>query len=82
MMMLIEVPHWGASDGHPLNMICGEILCVYPLLFAACSWPQGYKTFFMLNSTEQEIFSANKSQITNNCKFFLDKHSWAWNFLC
>ena len=34
-------------------------------------WPRGYKTFFMLNSAEHEIFSANKSQITNNCKFFL-----------
>ena len=28
-----------------------------------------YKTFFMLNSTEHEICPANKSQITNNCKF-------------
>ena len=37
--------------------------------------PQGYKTFFMLNSTEHEICPANKSQITNNCKFFLAKHS-------
>ena len=26
---------------------------------AAC-WPQGYKTFFMLNSTEHEIFAAHK----------------------
>ena len=24
------------------------------------SWPRGYKTFFMLNSTEHEIFPANK----------------------
>ena len=38
-------------------------------------WPQGYKTFFMLNSTEHEICSANKFQITNNCKFFLAKQS-------
>ena len=35
----------------------------------------GYKTFFMLNSAEHEIFSANNSQITNNCNFFLAKHS-------
>ena len=28
--------------------------------------PQGYKTFFMLNSGEHEIFPANKSQITIN----------------
>ena len=44
--------------------------------------PWGYKTFFMLNSAEHEIFQTNKSQITNNCKFFLAKHCWAWNFLC
>ena len=51
------------------------------------SRPQGYKTFFMLNSSEHEICPANKSEncpankshITNNCIF---KISWAWNFLC
>ena len=32
--------------------------------------PRGYKTLFMLNSTEHEIFHANKSQFTNNAKFF------------
>ena len=37
--------------------------------------PKVIKHFFMLNSTEHEIFHANKSQITNNCKFFLAKHS-------
>ena len=26
------------------------------------------------------FFHANKSQITNSCKFFLAKHSWAWKF--
>ena len=26
--------------------------------------PRGYKTFFMLNSAEHEIYPANKSQIT------------------
>ena len=41
-----------------------------------------YKTFFMLNSAEHEIFPANKIQITNICIFFfLAKHSWAWKFL-
>ena len=28
------------------------------------SWPQGYKTLFMLNSAEHEIYPANKYQIT------------------
>ena len=32
-------------------------------------WPQGYNTFFMLNSAEHEILPANKQQIT-------DKYSW------
>ena len=44
--------------------------------------PRGYKHFFMLNSAEHGICHANKSQITNNCKFFLAKHSWVWDFLC
>ena len=36
---------------------------------------RGCKTFFMLNSAEHEICPASKSQITDNCKFFLAKHS-------
>ena len=35
------------------------------------SRPRGYKTFFVLNLTEHEIFHANKSQITNSTKSFL-----------
>ena len=42
------------------------------------SGPEVIKLFFILNSAEQEIFHANKSQITNNAKFFLAKHSWDW----
>ena len=34
------------------------------------------KTFFVLNSAEHEIYPANKSKITNNCKFFLAKHRY------
>ena len=45
-------------------------------------WPRGYKTFFILNSAEHEICPANEIQITNICKFFLAKHSWAWKCLC
>ena len=39
------------------------------------SRPRGYKTFFMLKSAEHEICPANKSKISNKCKFFLAKHS-------
>ena len=38
-------------------------------------WPPGYKTVFIFNSADHEIFHANKSQITNNAKFFLAKHN-------
>ena len=44
-----------------------------------CSGPN---LFFMRNSGEHDICPANKSQITDNCKFFLAKHSWACYFLC
>ena len=37
--------------------------------------PQGYKAFSMLNSAEHKICPANKSQITNNSKFFGAEHS-------
>ena len=30
------------------------------------SWPRGYKTFFMLNSAEHEILSANKYENASN----------------
>ena len=32
--------------------------------------PQGYKTFFTLNSAEHEIFSANKYENANNSWHF------------
>ena len=45
-----------------------------PQVWIAFSWTLGYETFFMLNSAEHEMCSANKSQITNNCKFFVAEH--------
>ena len=38
--------------------------------FKASSWAQGYKTFFMLNSAENEISSAYKKLNTINLNFF------------
>ena len=38
---------------------------------ALFNWPRGYKTFFMLNSVEHEIFSANKYENANNSWHFL-----------
>ena len=34
------------------------------------TWPQGYKTFFMLNSTEHEILNADKCKNTEKFRFF------------
>ena len=33
-------------------------------------WPRGYQTFFMLDSAEHEIFSANKYENANNSWHF------------
>ena len=33
-------------------------------------WSRGHKTFFMLNSAEHEIFSANKYENANNSWHF------------
>ena len=33
-------------------------------------WPRGFKTFFMLNSDEHEIFSASKYENANNSWHF------------
>ena len=48
--------------------------CRSPNVETAPSGPEIIK-LIMLNSDEHEICPANKSQITNNCKFFLAKHS-------
>ena len=52
------------------------------LLFQPFSKACGYKTYFMLNSAENEIFSAYKKLITNNLNFFPAQQNWAWNFSC
>ena len=36
---------------------------------------EAIKAFFIRNSAEYELFDARKSQITNNAKFRLAKHS-------
>ena len=38
-------------------------------------WARGHKTFFMLNSAENEICSAYKKLNTNNLNFFPAKQS-------
>ena len=53
--------------------------------FKCCSisiWTRCYKTFFMLNSAENEICSAYKKLNTNNLNFFPGKQSWGWILSC
>ena len=45
-----------------------SLLC--PLENALDPGPRGYKTFFMLNSAEHEIFSANKYENANKSWHF------------
>ena len=48
---------------HEDNEDSDQTVCFHTLwliLDCLCIWPLGYETFFMLNSTEHEIFSANK----------------------
>ena len=40
----------------------------------------GYKTFFMLNSAENEICSAYEKLNTSNLNFLPAQQNWAWNF--
>ena len=61
--------------------LCDIVILSQEANFSATR-PRGYRTFFMLISAEHEICPANKSQISNYCKFFLTKHCWAWRFLC
>ena len=39
--------------------VCSQQMDLNLILFKL-AWPRGYKTFFMLNSTEHEIFPAHK----------------------
>ena len=43
-------------------------------------WPRGYKTFYMLNPAEREIFSANKCENVN--KYLLFSYLLAEKFSC
>ena len=47
------------------------VMLMYPVpLRLTETWPRGYKTFFMLNAAEHEIFSANKYENANNSWHF------------
>ena len=62
-------------------ILFAQMYCINNIYLDILRWmdmqrPPGYKMIFMLNSAEHKICPANKSQITNNCKFFLATHSW------
>ena len=46
------------SNGGKGFIVCFKSKSV--LLYTILTWPRGYKTFFVLNSTEYEIFPAHK----------------------
>ena len=58
-LVFLSLPH----PPHPLA------LCIYTLLFLSSS-ARGYKTFFMLNSTEHEILNAHKYKNIKKFGFF------------
>ena len=49
--------HFSGAIRKDVKQYAGWSVTMYTKL---ASWPRGYKTFFMLNSAEHEIFSANK----------------------
>ena len=58
---------WDRTCDH---LCCGYGVCGLKVkLFLA--WPRGYKTFFMLNSTEHEISTAHKKLKYGQMKKFL-----------
>ena len=65
-----------ATITHPIAAL-SRTLFSHIMLEASGSKRQGPEIIklFVLNSAEHEICPANKSQITNNCKFFLVKHN-------
>ena len=73
--MVIENTVFFNIGFHTTGRVLRVVFLILRVVFLIQFWPRGYKTFFMLNSAEYEIFHANKSQITNNAKFFLAKRS-------
>ena len=56
-------------------------LSYYSILgFFIVTRARGYKTFFMLNSAENEICFAYKKLNTINLNIFPALQNWAWNF--
>ena len=51
-----KMPSGDVSTG----LAWGYLLNYLPIQLGGRIWPRGYKTFFMLNSTEHEIFPAHK----------------------
>ena len=53
-----------------LCALAQNILAALVDRFSNISWSRGYKTFFMLNSAEHEIFSANRYENPNKSWHF------------
>ena len=62
---LLEVAS-GSLDHLNLKQVVCTVLALMLTVLIFGARPQDYKTFFMLNSAEHEIFSANKYEDANN----------------
>ena len=58
------------------------VLSFFPLDVLGEIWPRGYKTFFMLNSTEHEILKAHKYKNIKKFSFFQTQISRESYFSC
>ena len=62
--------HSESLDNFKKNEMQLNIGNIHIIDYLKATWPRGYKTFFMLNSTENEIFFANKYENAKNSSHF------------
>ena len=62
----VETCWYTATADHNIRFFCLDSVNTGSI----GTWPRGYKTYFMLNSAEHEIFSANKYENANNSWHF------------
>ena len=53
-----------------LKIFCKNIINSQLTMSQSQTWPQGYKTFFILNSVEHEILNAHKYKDIKKFSFF------------
>ena len=66
-VIMIGLVYWNPIYGHMNIGLYQESNLVWLDQADQQTWPQGYETFFMLNSVEHKIFPAHKCLHANNC---------------